>query len=119
MTFSRARGRPPTVKPGEPDPAEHLLASLAQRGAPVWTLHITGGSHTSFSDAPEVLPHTLSRFGGELMSAERSMTLYTAIVDAFARAYAPGGGGDAAFQQFSDAAPEIRSRHSTRERSAR
>ena len=112
VTFSRARGRPPVVTPGEPDPADRLLVQLGQRGAPVWVVQITGGSHTSFSDAPDVLPETLSHFGGELMSVERSMALYTGIVDAFARAYGPGGGGDAAFRGFLDGAPETRGRRS-------
>jgi len=112
-TFSRAKGRPPTVKPGEPDPADRTLAQLGQRGAAVWVVHITGGSHTSFSDAPDVLPETLTHFGGEVMPAARSMALYTGLVDAFARAYAPGGGGDEAMRRFLATAPEARGRRST------
>jgi dienelactone hydrolase len=113
VTYSRARGRPPTIKPGEPDPADRVLAQLAQRGAPVWDVHITGGSHTSFSDAPDVLPQTLTHFGGEVMSAARSIALYTGLVDAFARAYAPGGGGDEAVRQFLATVPEARGRRSS------
>jgi hypothetical protein len=104
--FSRAKGRPPVLKPGEPDPMDAVIAALAARGRPIWTVKITGGSHTSFSDAPDVLPRTLSRFGGELMPAARSFEVYAGLVDAFARAYAPSGGGDAAFQAFLATVPE-------------
>ncbi|MEO7917958.1 MAG: hypothetical protein ABIT01_00720 [Thermoanaerobaculia bacterium] len=110
VTFSRAKGRPPTVRPGEPDPTDQLLSSLSQRGMPVWAVKITGGSHTSYSDAPDVLPETLSHFGGELMSVPRSMELYTGLVEAFARAYEPAGGGDSAFQTFLDGASEVNGR---------
>jgi dienelactone hydrolase len=110
--FSRAKGRPPTLRPGEPDPMDKIAAALAAAGQPIWTVKVTGGSHTSFSDAPDVLPKTLSRFGGELMTPERSFELYTGIVDAFARAYGPDGGGDSAFKAFLDAAPETAGRRS-------
>ena len=56
--------------------------------APVWTAKITGGGHTSFSDCPDVLPATLARFGGELMTPGRSFEVYAGLVDAFARTYA-------------------------------
>ncbi|HEY1550373.1 MAG TPA: hypothetical protein VGG28_21245 [Kofleriaceae bacterium] len=104
--YSRAKGRPPTLKPGEVDPMDTITAALAAAGQPVWTVKVTGGSHTSFSDAPDVLPATLSRFGGELVTPARSFELYTGIVDAFARAYDRGGGGDAAFRAFLATAPE-------------
>jgi dienelactone hydrolase len=110
--FSRAKGRPPTLHPGEPDPMDKITAALAAAGQPIWTVKVTGGSHTSFSDAPDVLPKTLSRFGGELMTPARSFELYSGIVDAFARAYGPGGGGDRAFKQFLAAAPETAGRRS-------
>src|SRR5580704_17551338 len=47
--YSRAKGRPPTTKPGEPDPMDAIVAALAAAGQPVWTVKVTGGSHTSFS----------------------------------------------------------------------
>jgi predicted dienelactone hydrolase len=113
MVLSRAKGRPPTVPPGQPDPADALLSSLAKRGQPSWIVKVTGGSHTSFSDAPDVLPETLSRFGGEWMTAARSFELYSGLVDAFARAYMDGGGDDAAFQAFLDATPEASGRRAS------
>jgi hypothetical protein len=87
--FSRAKGRPATRKPGQPDPMDAIAAQLAAAGQPVWVAKITGGSHTSFSDCPDVLPTTLSRFGGELMTPARSFEVYTALVDAFARGTLP------------------------------
>jgi hypothetical protein len=46
------------------------------------------------------------------MTPARSFELYSGIVDAFARAYGPGGGGDRAFKQFLAAAPETAGRRS-------
>lgn len=107
-TGSRARGRPRTASLGEP-----MIAALSQAGVQsVWYLRVTGGSHMSFSDAPVVMPHTLTRFGGEVVSAERSFELYAGLVDAFARAYLEedGGGGagdDAAFEPLLAQFPEV------------
>ena len=113
VVLSRAKGRSPTVPPGQSDPTQALLSGLGQRGQPSWSVKVVGGSHTSFSDAPDVLPETLSQFGGELMPAARSFELYTGLVDAFARAYLNGGGGDAAFQAFLDATPETSGRRAS------
>jgi pimeloyl-ACP methyl ester carboxylesterase len=77
-----------------------------------WAIAIQGGSHMSYSDAPSEMPDTLSRFGGTLMSAERSYALYAGLVDAFARAYAPGGGGSQRFAAFLRGAPEVKARSS-------
>ena len=109
---SRAKGRPPvTSPPGQPEMSTRMLAALGQAGErALWYVKVTGGSHTSFSDAPWRMPQTLTRFGGELMTPERSADLYTGMLDAFARAYAPGGGGDAAFQAFLSGAPETQGR---------
>jgi len=97
--FSRAKGRPRVGKPGEADPMDAIARQLAAGGQPIWRVKVTGGSHTSFSDAPDVLPRTLSRFGGELMTPARSFELYTGMVDAFAR-------GPADFAAFLRTAPE-------------
>lgn len=108
--FSRAKGRPPTLRPGQPDPTEASRASLAAGGQPVWIAKVTGGSHTSFSDAPDVLPRTLSRFGGELMTPARSFEVYTTLVDTFARAYASGA-GTATFEAALATLPEVSAHH--------
>ena len=77
-----------------------------------WAVAISGGSHMSFSDAPREMPDTLSRFGGTLMSAERSEQVYVGIVDALARAYFPGGGGNATMAAFFRDVPEAKVVHS-------
>lgn len=85
---------------------DRLLAQPWQRGAPGWIVDITGGSHTSFPDAPMCCPRRC-RTSADLMPVERSMAPYTGIVDAFARAC---GGGDAALRSVLAAAPEARGR---------
>lgn len=77
-------------------------------GSSNWGIAVRGGSHMSFSDAPYEMPDTLSRFGGTLMSPERSMQVYAGMLDAFARAYFPGGGGNAAFGAFLATLPEVK-----------
>ncbi len=107
VTASRAKGRPPVATAPGQDARTRMFTALGQAGEPsVWYVKVTGGSHTSFSDAPWVMPQTLSRFGGELMTPERSADLYTGMLDAFVHAYQAGGGGDTAFQAFLAAAPE-------------
>jgi hypothetical protein len=103
--FSRAKGRPPTLAPGKADPMDAIRTQLAAAGQPIWTAKITGGSHTSFSDCPDVLPRTLSRFGGELMTPARSFEVYTGLVDGFARTYA--GFEHGAFEAELRTLPEV------------
>ena len=62
----------------------------------------------SFSDAPLVMPDTITRFGGEVMTPERSMAVYSTILGAFAKAYAPGGAGARAFDRQLATLPEVR-----------
>ena len=102
-----------SLKPDRPfiaiDPKSPKEAFLA-KGLPVdvWAVGIGGGSHMSFSDAPVVMPDTLSRFGGSLMNAARSMTLYPDLLSAFAKAYLPGGRGEDDFRRAMAAMPETR-----------
>lgn len=81
-----------------PDFCHPMFAFLAIGDASAWAVEVVGGSHMSFSDAPLVMPETLSRFGGTLMDAEQSMATYATLATAFASAYRPGGGGASAFQ---------------------
>jgi hypothetical protein len=107
VTGSRAKGRPPIASAPGQDVRTRMLTVLGQAGeSSVWYVKVTGGSHTSFSDAPWMMPQTLTRFGGELMTPERSADLYTGMLDAFIHAYQAGGGGDAAFQAFLATATE-------------
>jgi dienelactone hydrolase len=110
VVLSRSGGRPPS-SPTAPDLVGQIVAALDGDTAAAWVVKVTGGSHTSYSDAPRMMPATLSRFGGTLMSADRSMALYSGLVDAFARAYARGGRGAAEFAEFLATAPETDGRH--------
>lgn len=110
VVLSRSGGRPPN-SPTAPDLAGQLVAALDRDTATAWVVKVTGGSHTSYSDAPLMMPATLSRFGGTLMSANRSIALYSGLVDAFARAYLRGGHGAAEFAAFLATAPEADGRH--------
>jgi len=107
MVLSRAGGRPPPVRPpGAPDLDQHIASALGRQGAPFWLVKVTGGSHTSFSDAPITMPATLTRFGGQLMPPARSMAVYAGMVDAFARAYVLGKRRDQTFATFLEQTPE-------------
>ena len=90
-----------------PDFSNPFWSYLAKDNRSAWGIAITEASHMSFSDAPYVMPATLTRFGGVLMSADRSFELMTGIVDAFARAYGPNGRGDGEFQAYLSAQPEV------------
>lgn len=81
-----------------PDFCHPMFAFLASGASSAWAVEVTGGSHMSFSDAPLVMPGTLSRFGGTLMEAGESMAAYATLATAFASAYRPGGGGAPAFE---------------------
>lgn len=96
----------PLVKPDASSPMFAFLRGEAPVDA--WAVSVGGGSHMSFSDAPLVMPDTITRFGGEVMNPARSMTVYSTILGAFAKAYAPGGGGARAFDRKLAALPEVR-----------
>ena len=112
VVVSRSGGRPQS-SPIAPDLAGQIVTALDRDDATAWVVKVTGGSHTSYSDAPLMMPATLSRFGGTLMSADRSIALYSGLVDAFARAYMRGGDGAAEFAAFLATAPEADGRHTS------
>ena len=112
-----ARSAKPDRPFEKPDLSSPFWSFLGRgENASNWAIAITKGSHMSYSDAPYEMPETLSRFGGTLMTPERSFELYTGLVDAFARAYAPGCGGNAAFADFLHAQPEIKATSSAEAR---
>jgi hypothetical protein len=105
---SRAKGRPEAPANGKPDTMDQMLAALARGSSRSgWVIKITGGSHMSYSDSPLVMPDTISRFGGTIITPARSMALYPDLVAAFARAYIPGGGRDVAMDRFLRGQAEI------------
>lgn len=91
-----------------PDLVSPMFAFMARGSVPGWAVAVAGGSHMSFSDAPAEMPETLARFGGELMTPQRSLEVYTGMLDAFAEAYLDGGGGDVAFAKALSAISEAR-----------
>ena len=79
-------------------------------GPATWLVAIRGGSHMSFSDAPFVMPTTLSRFGGELMPPARSMDVYVGMTAAFARSYGGSRLDTESFETWLRLIPEIKYR---------
>ena len=111
--FTGSRSAKPDRPFLAPDLSQPPWDFLARGSLPSnWAVAIQGGSHMSFSDAPREMPDTLSRFGGTLMSPERSEQVYVGIVDALGRAYFPGGGGNATMEAFFRDVPEAKAVHS-------
>lgn len=107
LFVTAARSAKPDRPFSRPDLGDDFWSYLKRGGPSNWAIAITRASHMSYSDAPFEMPDTLSRFGGELMTPERSFEVYVGLVDSFARAYAPGGGGDDAFAAYLDGTPEV------------
>lgn len=100
-----------SLKPDRPlnAPDGEMVSFLAKgKTSAAWALAVGGGSHMSFSDAPIVMPDTISRFGGEVMEPDRSMTIYSDLLSAFALAYLPGGAGAVSFKSTIATIPEVR-----------
>lgn len=111
--FTGSRSAKPDRPFLAPDLSQPPWDFLARGDLPSnWAVAIQGGSHMSFSDAPREMPDTLSRFGGTLMSPERSGEVYVGIVDALGRAFFPGGGGNATMEAFFRDVPEAKAVHS-------
>jgi predicted dienelactone hydrolase len=108
-----SRSAKPDRPHATPDLTRPPFDFLARGGlATNWAVAISGGSHMSFSDAPREMPATLSRFGGTLMAADRSDEVYAGIVDALARAFLPGGTGNAHMGAYFREVPEAKAIHS-------
>jgi len=61
-----------------------MLDSLARRGpGPLLVARITGTGHMSFSDAPFVMPATITRFGGRIIEARRGFEIIAVTVRTF------------------------------------
>ena len=60
------------------------LATLASRsGGKLSMAWVAGTGHFSFSDAPFVMPATISRFGGKILPARQSWTIITRTLRAY------------------------------------
>jgi dienelactone hydrolase len=103
------RGRTRASQQQREEDVQTQLKSVLAKGTagPGWIATVKGGGHMSFSDAPEVSPSQLSRFGGTYMSAARSLEVYAGLAETFVRAYFPGGAGSAALQQFQKLTSEV------------
>lgn len=60
-----------------------LDALIARAHGPIWVAHVRGTGHFSFSDAPFVMPSTITRFGGRLLSWQRTWQVITGTMRAF------------------------------------
>jgi pimeloyl-ACP methyl ester carboxylesterase len=67
-------------------PGTFLLEMLNKGDEPGWFAEVAGGGHMSFSDAPHAMPETINKFGGVVMSAERSDEVYIALLAGMAKA---------------------------------
>ena len=55
--------------------------------SPVFTASIAGTGHMSFSDAPFLMPTTITRFGGKVIEPERGYVVTSGVVMAFLDEY--------------------------------
>lgn len=68
-----------------------MWASIAKRNdVPVYKVKIRGTGHLSFSDAPFVMPDTITRFGGNILDAQTTFDRITAYLLAFFNQYLKG-----------------------------
>jgi dienelactone hydrolase len=58
--------------------------------APAYVVSVLGTGHMSFSDAPFVMPGTITRFGGHVIPAHRGFTIISAYICAFLDRYVRG-----------------------------
>ena len=73
-----------------------LLDSLRQQTrARFYVGKIAGTGHFSFSDAPFVMPTTITRFGGQIIDAQRGWTIITTTIRTFFTQYFEPGTRDA------------------------
>ena len=56
---------------------------VARSTGPLWTASVAGTGHMSFTDAPFVMPTTITRFGGNVIDAKRGLYVIQATVRTF------------------------------------
>ena len=68
-----------------------LEAPLRQASSrPAYYVEVHGVGHISFSDAPYVMPSTITRFGGDILTADRTRVVTSHILLTFLGAYLLG-----------------------------
>lgn len=66
------------------EPGRLAFKELVGRSkGPLWVAFVAGTGHFSFTDAPFILPATLSRFGGRIIDPERGWNVITTTIRAF------------------------------------
>jgi len=103
------RSDEPLVAKGLPrgsDPGVASWAAIrAHSTAPVLYVSFAGTGHMTFSDAPFVMPDTITRFGGQLVPWERAQRLFVALVCGFFDLHLRGASEEAL--RALDAEPEL------------
>ena len=69
------------------------LDSLAARSPAFWRGEVAGTGHFNFSDAPFVMPGTITRFGGKIIAPQRSLLVIGGAIRAFLRQELDGVSG--------------------------
>jgi len=89
------RGDEPLVASGLPSGNDSGPVSwdaiAAHVSAPSLYVGFAGTGHMTFSDAPFVMPDTITRFGGKLVPCDRAWHLFVALVSAFLDVQLRGG----------------------------
>ncbi len=69
-----------------------MWSSLFQKSkdVPVYSIKINGAGHMSYSDAPFIMPDTISRFGGRIIEARRGYEIMTHYIRDFFGKYLMG-----------------------------
>ncbi len=92
-----ARGRTRAQWDAMGEQFEAVWTDAFAQGDPEYVRVSVGGTgHMSFSDAPYVMPDTITRFGGDLVDADRAHTLIVRALDAYMRDRAGEAGAFAA-----------------------
>jgi hypothetical protein len=60
-----------------------LDSLVARSRGPLWMGHVAGTGHLSFSDAPFVMPTTISRFGGKVIDPKRGLDVIGSTLRSF------------------------------------
>ena len=69
-----------------------MWSSLFQKSKniPIYSIKVNGAGHMSFSDAPFVMPDTITRFGGRIIDAKRGYEIMTHYLRDFFAQYLDG-----------------------------